>query len=275
MLLYALVALVYIFARLENTWYTFTLFLQTIFSNLVMYKNRQEFLKKRYDPVANRTINYQGDPRLKVVLSFLAKHNSVFQKDAKNSVKLLDIGCYDGHLALLLKNCLGNCDTYGIDIAKKTIALARQKGIHAKVCDIEKGINFESNLFDYVFAGEIIEHLYDTDFFMREVKRILKPGGIFIITTPNFLSLGRRLHYLFGKGMFMEQSFSLPEKAAGHIRYFTFETLKELLLLHKFEPIAAFSDTITLPGFLLFDAPAKIFPTLGRSIISFSRSRKD
>lgn len=239
--------------------------------NLTMYKNRHEFLKKRYDPVANRTINYQGDPRLKVVLSFLAKRSS----DTKNPVKLLDIGCYDGHLAFLLKNCLGNCEAYGIDIAKKTIALARQKGIHAKICDIEKGINFESNLFDYVFAGEIIEHLYDTDFFMREIKRILKPDGILIITTPNFVSLGRRLCYLFGKGIFMEQSFSLPEKAAGHIRYFTFESLKELLLLHKFEPIAAVSDTVTLPGFLLFDAPAKIFPTLGRSIISFSRNKKD
>lgn len=265
MLLYTLAALEYNFARLENTWYTFT---------LVMYKDRQEFLKKRYDPVVNRTINYQGDPRLKVVLSFLAKRKSVFQGEAKNSVKLLDIGCYDGHIAFLLKNCLGNCEAYGIDIAKKTIALARQKGIHAKICDIEKGVNFESNLFDYVFAGEIIEHLYDTDFFIREVKRILKPGGIFIITTPNFVSLGRRLYYLFGKGIFMEQSFSLPEKAAGHIRYFTFETLRELLLLHKFEPIASFSDTITFPGFFLFDAPAKIFPTLGRSIISFSRNKK-
>ena len=240
-----------------------------------MYKDRQEFLKKRYDPVANRTVNYQGDPRLKVVLSFLAKHNSVFQKDAKNSVKLLDIGCYDGHVASLLKKSLGNnCEAYGIDIAKKTITLARQKGIHAKICDIEKGINYELNLFDYVFAGEIIEHLYDTDFFMREVKRILKPGGIFIITTPNFVSLGRRLYYLFGKGIFMEQSFSLPKNAAGHIRYFTFETLKELLQLHKFEPIASFSDTVTLPGFFLFDAPAKIFPTLGRYIISFSRNKK-
>lgn len=240
-----------------------------------MYENRQEFLKKRYDPVANRTINYQDDPRLKVVLSFLAKQNPTLRMEKKNSVKLLDIGCYDGHLALLLKDCLGNCDAYGIDIAKKTIALARQKGIQAKICDIEKGIDFESNFFDYVFAGEIIEHLYDTDFFLREIKRILKPDGILIITTPNFVSLGRRLHYLFGKGMFMEQSFSLPENAAGHIRYFTFESLKELLLLHKFKQIAAFSDTVTLPGFLLFDMPAKIFPTLGRSIISFSRNRKD
>lgn len=206
MLLYTLSALVYNFVHLENTWYTFTLFLQTISFNLAMYKNRQEFLKKRYVPVANRTISYQGDPRLKVVLSFLAKCNSVFQMEAKNSVKLLDIGCYDGHIAFLLKICLGNCEAYGIDIAKKTIVLARQKGIHAKICD-------------------------------------------------------------------MEPSYSLPEKAAGHIRYFTFETLKELLLLHKFEPIAAFSDTVTFPGFL-FDVPAKIFPTLGRSIISFSRNSK-
>lgn len=148
-----------------------------------------------------------------------------------------------------------------------------KKEFKQKVCDVTEGISFEPNMFDYVFAGEIIEHLYDTDFFMEEVRRVLKPNGIFILTTPNFLSFGRRIYYLFGKGIFMEVSFSLPEKAAGHIRYFTFHTLKELARLHNFEPIMTFSDIVTFPRFGS-SMIAKIFPTLGRSIIAFLRNKK-
>lgn len=233
-----------------------------------MYKNRQEFLKKRYDPVHNRTINYQEDApaRLEAVLSGIKK--------TETPIKLLDIGCYDGHIGLLLKRKFGKrCKVYGIDVANNSVKLALQKGIQAKVCDIAKGISFESNMFDYVFAGEIIEHLYDTDFFMEEVRRVLKPNGIFIITTPNFLSFGRRIYYLFGKGIFMEASFSLPEKAAGHIRYFTFDTLKELARLHSFEPIMTLSDTVNFPRFRI-DLLAKIFPRMGQSIIAFLRNKK-
>jgi len=233
-----------------------------------MYKNRQEFLKKRYDPVHNRTINYQEDApaRLEAVLSGIKK--------TETPIKLLDIGCYDGHVGLLLKRKFGKqCKVYGIDVANNSIKLALQKGIQAKICDVTAGISYESNKFDYVFAGEIIEHLYDTDFFMEEVKRVLKPNGIFILTTPNFLSFGRRIYYLFGKGIFMEVSFSLPEKAAGHIRYFTFDTLKELAKLHNFEPIMTFSDTVTFPWFRI-NLFAKIFPTMGQSIIAFLRNKK-
>ncbi len=232
-----------------------------------MYTNRQEFLKKRYDPINNRTIlRYQEDARLKPILSVL--------KEARVPIKLLDIGCYDGHIGFLLKKKFGKkCEVYGIDVANNSIKLARKRGIHAKVCDVTVRINFEDNMFDYIFAGEIIEHLQDTDFFMCEVKRVLKPNGTLILTTPNFLSLGRRIYYLFGKGIYMEASFSLPENAAGHIRYFTFETLKELLSYHNFESTISFSEAVSFPG---FDSNilAKIFPTFGRSIIMFSRNKK-
>lgn len=233
-----------------------------------MYKNRQEFLKKRYDPVHNRTINYQEDApaRLEAVLSGIKKTDV--------PIKLLDIGCYDGHIGLLLKRKFGKqCKVYGVDVANNSIKLARQKGIQAKVCDVTQGISFESNMFDYVFAGEIIEHLYDTDFFMEEIKRVLKPNGILILTTPNFVSFGRRLYYLFGKGIFIEVSFGIPKGAAGHIRYFTFDTLKELARMHNFEPEMIFSDTVTFP-WGRSDLLARIFPRMGQSIIAFLRNKK-
>ena len=50
-----------------------------------------------------------------------------------------------------------------------------------------------------IIASEIIEHIYDTDFFIEELKRILKPNGRIIITTPNMHSAANRLLFLIGK----------------------------------------------------------------------------
>ena len=54
--------------------------------------------------------------------------------------------------------------------------------------DILKGLNFENNSFDVVYTAQFIEHitLDQAAFVLREVNRILKPGGILGIVTPDF-----------------------------------------------------------------------------------------
>lgn len=233
-----------------------------------MYKNDQEFLQKRYDPIHNRTIDYKHDAwqRILAVLSGITKLHT--------PVKLLDVGCYDGYIASLMRERMGNtCRLYGVDAANNSLTLARQQGMTVKVCDVTKGLPYVSDFFDYVFAGEIIEHIVDTDFFMREIKRVLKPDGICILTTPNSLSLGRRLHYLIGSGIFLEVSYSIPKNAAGHVRYFTFGSMKEFMTMHEFQITRIVSDTVNFPW---FKSPllAQIIPTIGQSIIVFAQNNK-
>lgn len=233
-----------------------------------MYKNRDEFVKKRYDTDSKMKFNYhkEAPSRLGVILPKINK--------SEKPMKLLDIGCYDGGVGMILKNKFGKkCQIYGVDSAPNSVKMALKNGLKAKLNDITKGINFESNMFDYVFAGEIIEHLYDTDFFLEEIKRVLKPNGILIITTPNFISFGRRIYYLFGKGAFMEQSFTLPDRAAGHIRFYTFDSLKELVEMHNYKTLEIFSDTVNFPWFRS-DLLAKIFPRMGQTIIAFLENKK-
>ena len=50
-----------------------------------------------------------------------------------------------------------------------------------------------------IIASEVIERVFDTDFFIEELKRILKPNGRIIITTPNMHSATNRLLFLMGK----------------------------------------------------------------------------
>jgi len=223
--------------------------------------NVQEFLKKRYDSTNNRTIFYENNERVRAVLSLVDSCDDV--------VNVLDIGCYDGEIAKKIGEKIGkNANLYGIDMADNLSEEVERRGIIYKVNDLNKGIDFDDNKFDIVFAGEIIEHLYDTDFFIGEIKRVLKPGGILILTTPNLVSLGRRLCYFLGIGIFMEASLHYPKipQPAGHIRFFTKKLLVDFMKYNNFELEKYVSDNVNFVGFKS-NLLARIFPTIGQSLI--------
>lgn len=230
-------------------------------------KNKENFLKDRYDPINNRTITYDDDSRLIAALSLI--------EPSFSKIEVLDIGCYDGEISKRIKDKLGNCEVYGIDISDNTGEEAEKKGIIFKFNDLNEGIDFPDNIFDLVFAGEIIEHIYDTDFFIDEIKRILKPKGVLVITTPNLLSFGRRIGYLIGKGVYMEASLTYPKEPqpAGHIRFFTKDLLIGFMDSKGFKLEKYLSDTVNFIGFRS-DFLARAFPTLGRSIICRFRNEK-
>jgi 2-polyprenyl-3-methyl-5-hydroxy-6-metoxy-1,4-benzoquinol methylase len=180
---------------------------------------------------------------------------------------VLDIGCYDGTIAdKVIKN--GNV-VYGIDASKSAIRTAKKRGVKGVVGNVEKRFPFKDDTFDVAVAGEIIEHIAGTDFFLDEVWRVLKPGGNLVITTPNVASLGRRLMLLFGETPFLEASFnfSLPKNlAAGHLRFFTKRLLLDFLK-HKGFVINSFeSDVVNFP-FFASRGLSKVFPSFGRVLI--------
>lgn len=75
---------------------------------------------------------------------------------------------------------------WGLDVNKNladTLAFS-----HQLIGDLHHLPEIESNRFDYIYAGEIIEHTWRPDQMMAECWRILKPGGILILNTPNAYS---------------------------------------------------------------------------------------
>jgi 2-polyprenyl-3-methyl-5-hydroxy-6-metoxy-1,4-benzoquinol methylase len=182
--------------------------------------------------------------------------------------KVLDIGCYSGTIgSMLIKK--GN-EVYGIEINPEVAEIACQKGLKVKIQDIESRFDFKDNFFDVVIAAEIIEHILDTDFFIDEIKRILKSKGVLVLSTPNVASLGRRLFLLFGKNPYFEASFGYPPEAhAGHIRFFTKDLLLSYLKHKGFEIIKFTSDVVnfTPSGKISSKLLANLFPTVGRSLI--------
>jgi SAM-dependent methyltransferase len=63
--------------------------------------------------------------------------------------------------------------------------------------DLRKPLPYADASFDIVLLVEVIEHLENHRIAIGELARILKPGGVLILTTPNIMRLNSRLHFLF------------------------------------------------------------------------------
>lgn len=187
-------------------------------------------------------------------------------KWAGSNNKILDIGCGAGFIGEKLRK--NKNKVYGIDTSPKCLKKASEKGITCKQCDIEdEKIPFKEK-FDVVIAAEIIEHVIDTDSFLQKIKTSLKPDGKLIITTPNAASLGRRILLLLGKNPILE--YRAGGDNAGHLRYFTKHTLKQLLKENGYKIIKFESDIVNFDKQGKFSSKtlADLFPTLGKSLIT-------
>jgi SAM-dependent methyltransferase len=182
-----------------------------------------------------------------------------------NNQTVLDLGCFDGTVG---KYILDNQNiVYGVDASSVAVPKAIQKGIKAKIGNLEEKLDFPDNFFDVVVAGETIEHIFEIDFFMKEIHRVLKPNGYVVMSTPNLAALGRRLMLLVNINPHIDMSNGTS--FGGHIRYFVKHTLFELLNRQGFKITHFTSDVINLnaSGKLYLAKLASLIPTIGSTLI--------
>lgn len=120
--------------------------------------------------------------RYDVVISLLRKHG------VSDRSVILEVGCGDGALTgLIYKNF--RCELHGIDpseagirFCREMFAKRRYKGSFA----VSEGysFNFPDNHFDMVVLADVIEHVQFPDKMLAEIRRVVKPSGIAIVTTP-------------------------------------------------------------------------------------------
>jgi len=100
--------------------------------------------------------------------------------------RLLDIGCATGAFLLAAKNRGWN--SLGIDISEAAAEVARDvSGVDVQVGTLE-ACAFPVDMFDAVTAWEVLEHLADPRSFLKDIYRVLKPGGVVALSTPNWRS---------------------------------------------------------------------------------------
>jgi len=108
-------------------------------------------------------------------------------------VKLLELGTGGGSLAKQIKDKGFEVMTQDIDEGR----FQYKHEIEFRQGDLNQGLPFEDRSFGCVVILEVIEHLQNPYFVLREINRVLKVGGILLLSTPNILNLQSRFRFLF------------------------------------------------------------------------------
>lgn len=162
-------------------------------------------------------------------------------KKFPKEIKILDLGCGLGEFSSILKN--EDFEVFCADGSKKYVEMIKKKRFNASYFDFNEKFPFKSESFDLVISLEVIEHIEKAEEFLSEINRILKPNGYFLVSTPNIAYFGLRLKSLLG--------FPLPDEGY-HFRFFTFKSLKKLLIKNKFKLVNHNSITLIHGAHKLF-----------------------
>jgi len=153
------------------------------------------------------------DYRDNVALSF-------FQPEHKS---IIDLGCGEGIALEKLQRSFSEKKIIGVDVEIENIEICREHGLTARYADVCE-LPIYSGSFDACLCIDMLEHLKDPAQPVREIVRILKPGGRLVVVVPhdrNFLLA--RLACLMFKEAFYD---------AGHQRQWSPKDLANLLTSH-------------------------------------------
>lgn len=167
-----------------------------------------------------------------------------------NGEKILDAGCGIG--IFMEKFSEFSDHVYGFDVDKRKIDIAKKSFKNVIVAG-EGKLPYENNMFDIIWSHEVLEHVNDDKEVLKELVRVLKPGGELIVFTPNRLwpiethgiYIGN--HYEFGNIPFVTW---LPnfiyKKLTPHVRNYFDSDINNLL---KNLPLKVIHHKHVFPGF--------------------------
>ena len=223
-------------------------------------------------------------PRETLALALLEPHLS-------GRARFLDVGCGDGFFLSLVQTAVPDVQLFGVDLSIHQLAKAELalEGAILHEGDLDRGVPLPDAAVDIVYAGEVIEHLYNPDLFLKECHRVLTVHGTLVLTTPNLCAWYNRILFLGGvQPLFVETSTqsslvgagptrslrrgSLP---VGHVRIFNRQAVTDLLERSGFEVTAVRSavfDAFPVPLQTL-DKLFTLLPGLGSIFVIRARKR--
>jgi 2-polyprenyl-3-methyl-5-hydroxy-6-metoxy-1,4-benzoquinol methylase len=150
--------------------------------------------------------------------------------------RIIDLGLSRGLLLERFRRYAG-AELAGIEIDPSEMERALERGFepvrhHVNVFDgtrMVATLPFEDESADVVLAGEILEHVVDTESFLREIHRVLAPGGAIVLSTPNILWWKYRVKLLAGRYPDALEYRTRHGDDFGHVRVFAPGPLRELL----------------------------------------------
>lgn len=156
---------------------------------------------------------------------------------AKPKENILDAGCGTGYLL----NFITPNRSYGFGIDISSTAIKEAKKTFPRF-SFQKGsllkLPYKNNFFDKVYSFNVIEHIENQDLAIKELMRVLKPGGIIVLGTNDKNSLSWKLFCLFyGGDPTHKHEFSSNEFVSFVKKYFTVTDTRQSSCIGRFHPL--------------------------------------
>lgn len=213
-------------------------------------------------------------PRVQDTLELIKGFNLI------NVNRYLDLGCNNSNVTIAVADGSNAAEVYGVDVDNNLLESSKRHRLKTVSADLNKDtLPFNDKYFDLITSFEVIEHLINPDNMLREANRVLRSGGLFVLSTPNLSSWLNRLYILAGAHPTyadISTEFSMDHMGRvgvpmGHLRLYTLPALKRLLEYHGFILKKAIGTTSTYqvpsPIRSIDKVSGKISPSLGRILI--------
>jgi SAM-dependent methyltransferase len=150
--------------------------------------------------------------RRRILASFVA---GICSRVTDRRPRILDVGCGTGANLLMLSQY---GDAEGVDISEDALAFCRERGLERVRQGAGEALPYDDNTFDLVTAFDVVEHMDDDLVGLREMYRVLRPGGHALLFVPTFM-------FLWG----------LQDDVSNHRRRYRMPELRRVLTQAGFE----------------------------------------
>ena len=172
--------------------------------------------------------------------------------DFRTHPKILDVGCFTGEFLSVLKDA--GADVYGLELQEEAVQIANQRFPGRVFQARVEGTEFPQGPYDVVTIMQVIEHVTDPRALVEPCVKLLKPGGILMLQTPN---TGSFLCRALGR-------YWPPYAPVEHLNLFSARSLEMLLSSLRLKEIQVHNHWKTLPVEYVYQMMQNYGPDLRR-----------
>ena len=170
--------------------------------------------------------------------------NDVFENYGRGVRLVADVGCGNGLFSASLKDRHG-VTLYGYDGSEYALKAAAKRRFDKVILTRDLSsypLEAENDFFDFVLVKDVLEHLVRPEYALREIVRVMRLGGLVLVSVPNEFNLWKRLRFVFTNNLDTYRYFpAAKEWDRPHIRFFTSRGLRALLELCELQVIKDYS----------------------------------